>query len=204
MRTGLAAAPPPNSPGASPSEVGQVAEARAAADQGAKRRTSSSPEIQRLPTGGISRRCLGLRAELASAAGSQGEAWYFARQVLDRVRSDNIDSAMDRFALAKPISWSATYCGKAATVPEQDPPGRRGSLPGPRKSRKRPARWRSAARCCAELVSVPKECGSHRSWRRWDTASRSAIVRECEQQEQGADYDQCQRQGHHCRNFKEL
>ena len=78
------------------------------------------------------------------------------------------------------------FRGAAATVPAQGPLGRRGSLPGPRESRKRPARWRSAARCCAELASVPKDHGSHLNWRRWVTASHLAIVRACKPAREGA------------------
>jgi tetratricopeptide (TPR) repeat protein len=82
--------------------AGRVTEAKAAADQGCEK---TNQLMARDPTVTYwrdnARRCLGLRAELASAAGSQGEALYFARQMLDKVRSDNIDSAIDRFALSQ-------------------------------------------------------------------------------------------------------
>jgi tetratricopeptide (TPR) repeat protein len=82
--------------------AGKVTEAKAAADQGCEK---TNQLIARDPTVTYwrdnARRCLALKAELASAAGSQGEASYFARQVLDKVRSDNVDSAMDRFALSQ-------------------------------------------------------------------------------------------------------
>ncbi len=81
---------------------GRIAEAKAAAELGCGKTTQL---IARDPTVAYwqdnARRCLGLRAELASLAGSPSEALYLALQVLDRVRSGNIDSAMDRFALSQ-------------------------------------------------------------------------------------------------------
>jgi tetratricopeptide (TPR) repeat protein len=82
--------------------AGRISEAKAAAEQGCEK---TNQLIARDPTVAYwqdnARRCLGLRAELTSLAGSTSEALYLARQVLDRIRSDNINSARDRFALSQ-------------------------------------------------------------------------------------------------------
>lgn len=81
---------------------GRSAEARAAAEQGCEKtnqlltRDSTVTYWQE-----NARRCLALKAELASAAGSNSQALYLAGQLLDRIRSDNISSVKDRFALAQ-------------------------------------------------------------------------------------------------------
>ena len=110
-----------------------------------------------------------LRAELA-CSGARRARPVACAQVLDGVRSDKIVSAKDRFALAQAHKLVGDILWRTGDVP-----ARRRMAGGPcrlaQRMPKRPAKWRSAARCCAELVSVPKECGSRRNWRRWDTAS---------------------------------
>jgi tetratricopeptide (TPR) repeat protein len=82
--------------------AGRIAEAKAVSEEGCGK---TNQLIARDPTVAYwqenARRCLGLRAELASLAGSKSEALYLAHQVLDRVRSDTINSARDRFALSQ-------------------------------------------------------------------------------------------------------
>lgn len=91
---------------------GKIAEARAAADAGCSK---TNQLIARDPTVSYwrenSRKCLGLRAELAVISGSKDEALFLARQLLDAVRSNKVRSAKDQFALGQAhkllgdISW---------------------------------------------------------------------------------------------------
>ncbi len=81
---------------------GQVNEARAATDDGCYKAIQL---VGRDPTVSFWRdvhwRCLGLRAELALAAGSKDEALALSRQVLDGVRGERSASLSDRFALGR-------------------------------------------------------------------------------------------------------
>lgn len=78
---------------------GQTNEARASAEEGCNK---SAQLVGKDPT--VSawreayRRCLALRAELALAAGSKGEASALAQQVLDAVRAERPANLNDRFA----------------------------------------------------------------------------------------------------------
>ena len=80
--------------------AGRIADARRAAEQGcdlANRLIARDPTVVAWRDAG--RNCLRLRAELAAASGSAGEAVFLANQVLDAVRSDRGGSTKDRFAL---------------------------------------------------------------------------------------------------------
>jgi tetratricopeptide (TPR) repeat protein len=81
---------------------GNIAEARTVADQGC---TKANQLIAQDPTVNYwqenSRKCLGLRAELAVIAGSKDEALYLAQQLLDATRSIKLGNAKDRFALSQ-------------------------------------------------------------------------------------------------------
>ena len=89
---------------------GGIAEANAAADEGCE---VTNELIARDPTVNDwrenSRRCLGLRAELAAIAGSNYEALSLARQLLDATRATRatratkLYSARDRFSPAQTL-----------------------------------------------------------------------------------------------------
>jgi tetratricopeptide (TPR) repeat protein len=79
---------------------GRIAEARTATDEGCNK---IDQLISRDPTVTFwrenSRRCVGLRAELALVAGSNEEAVTLARQALAAVQTERAESLNDRFAL---------------------------------------------------------------------------------------------------------
>jgi tetratricopeptide (TPR) repeat protein len=83
---------------------GGIAEANAAADEGCN---VTNELIARDPTVNDwrenSRRCLGLRAELAAIAGLNYEALSLARQLLDATRATKLYSARDRFSPAQTL-----------------------------------------------------------------------------------------------------
>jgi tetratricopeptide (TPR) repeat protein len=79
---------------------GRIAEARTATDEGCNKidqLTGRDPTVASWRES--SRRCVGLRAELALIAGSNEEAVTLARQALAAVQTERAESLNDRFAL---------------------------------------------------------------------------------------------------------